>query len=358
MPKNADPGIAGDSLPAGRNTRIVAPRNRVAVIVPTFRRPDVLPRALDSVRGQLLAPFEVIVVDDGSGDSTPEVVRAYRSVTLLQQPNAGPAAARNRGLRSVTSTYVASLDHDDEWDPPFLQTAIGALEKLSADVAWVNFRQTGDRSFANYLDTDRRAARLLRTASDGVAAVDPDTAREFFLFTGGAASNSALVLRRESLGQGWDPSAQVADDLLLMARLLLGKRLRYVFLTQPLWTKHEDSVGISRSSEPTVRRCLQDFQAISRIGASCFSPRDSRRWEKKTGNLQYKLAYHCLWNAGPAAAWKEARQAFAKAGITGYAIRLLVIACLRKCARLAGIPPLSQLRRKPAEPGRTTRLDS
>jgi glycosyltransferase involved in cell wall biosynthesis len=322
----------------------------VAVIIPTFQRPDALARALRSVFRQTLPPHQVVVVDDGSGDHTPEVVRRFPAVTFVQQANAGPAAARNRGLREVTSKFVASLDHDDEWDADFLFRSVDALERHSADVAWLNFRQTGTYTFGDYLKTDHAASRLLRSKKVDAVVLDEKGAREFFLFTGGAVSNSALVFRRNSLGEGWDKATQVADDLLVLARLLFNGPLRYAFLTTPLWTKHEHESNLSRDSESTVRRCLHDFGVVSRRGASSFSVRDRRRWQRKMGNLHYKLAYHCFWNTGFKAAWREATQAFAEAGATTYGLRLLVIASLRKCARLVGIPPLSQLRRKHGSP--------
>jgi glycosyltransferase involved in cell wall biosynthesis len=306
----------------------------VSVIIPTYRRPDVLPRAISSAQRQTLKPAQILVVDDGSGDHTAEMAGSFSSVTVLQQANAGAASARNLGLRASTGDYVTSLDHDDAWDETFLQSAIDALEAHQADVAWVNFRQTGRRTFRNYLQKHKRLARLLGSStSENATIVDHDTAVEFFLFSNGAASNSALVYRREALGNGWEPDTQVADDLRLLARLLLKQRLRYVFIRLPLWTKHEDDGGFSLSSESTVRKCLSDHGAIAPLIESHLSPQDVRRWQYKTGNLRYKLAYHCLWDSGLPTALAEARAAFQEVGMTKSLLKLLAVAFLRKTAR-------------------------
>lgn len=79
-------------------------------------------RALDSVFAQSFQDYEVIVVDDGSTDDGPEQVETYKDsrLRLIQQPNEGPGAARNRGIHEATGEYVAFLDADDEWFPEYL----------------------------------------------------------------------------------------------------------------------------------------------------------------------------------------------------------------------------------------------
>lgn len=313
----------------------------VSVIIPTYRRPDVLPRAITSAQQQTLKPAQILVVDDGSEDDTPSVVRRFSSVTLLQQKNAGPARARNLGLQSSQGEYVVSLDHDDEWDETFLESAVTALEAHHADVAWVNFRQTGPYSFADYLQTDKHPSHLLRYNQGDILLMEQDAALDFFLFSNGAASNSALVFRREALGKGWDPSTQVADDLLVMARVLFEKRWRCLLLLRPLWTKHEDTASYSRHSEATLRRCLVDFEKVAKLAEGHFTTREHKRWQKNLGNLRYKLAYQCLWNSGGRVAWAEFKEAMKVAGLTTCAVKLMFTAILRKLARTIGIPPMS-----------------
>jgi glycosyltransferase involved in cell wall biosynthesis len=88
-----------------------------SVIIPTFNREATIRETLQSVEQQTFRDFEVIVVDDGSSDSTCEIVRSFGSVKLIQQPNAGPGAARNRGAANAGGRYLAFLDSDDLWFP-------------------------------------------------------------------------------------------------------------------------------------------------------------------------------------------------------------------------------------------------
>ncbi len=90
----------------------------VSVIIPTYNRAAVLKRAIRSVLDQTFRDFELIVVDDGSTDSTPELLARFDGkLRPIFQENRGAAAARNTGIRHSTGELVAFLDSDDEWLP-------------------------------------------------------------------------------------------------------------------------------------------------------------------------------------------------------------------------------------------------
>jgi hypothetical protein len=99
-----------------------------SIVIPTYNRADLLRQALDSVSRQEFRDFEVIVVDDGSTEDLSVLVAKYGERTrLLRQANAGPSAARNRGLAATTGEYVAFLDSDDVWFPWTLSTYHDAI---------------------------------------------------------------------------------------------------------------------------------------------------------------------------------------------------------------------------------------
>jgi glycosyltransferase involved in cell wall biosynthesis len=107
---------------------VTLPSGGVSVVVPTFDRAEVLPRALESVRAQTLPPAEVIVVDDGSTDSTVELIaERFPEARILHQENLGVSAARNRGIEASTGEWIALLDSDDEWRPEKLDRQLAAL---------------------------------------------------------------------------------------------------------------------------------------------------------------------------------------------------------------------------------------
>ncbi|MGH7043095.1 MAG: glycosyltransferase family 2 protein [Acetobacteraceae bacterium] len=94
---------------------------QISVIIPTYNRADLLPRTLASIQAQTLSPAEIIVVDDGSTDSTPALLaRLGPAIRALRVPNGGDLVARNAGLRAAGGDLVAFCDSDDLWRPEFL----------------------------------------------------------------------------------------------------------------------------------------------------------------------------------------------------------------------------------------------
>jgi glycosyltransferase involved in cell wall biosynthesis len=103
---------------------------RVSVIVPAFNAARTIEQAVESVRAQSYTDFEIVAVDDGSTDSTIEILERYGdSIKILQQQNRGPSAARNLGIANSTGEYLGFLDADDWWNPKFLTTMIAALQR-------------------------------------------------------------------------------------------------------------------------------------------------------------------------------------------------------------------------------------
>ncbi len=101
----------------------------VSVVIPAYNAAEFLGDALLSVRGQRYAPLEVIVVDDGSADATPEVVsRCGADLAYVRQPQRGAAAARNRGLAEARGEVVAFLDADDVWPDGALASQVNRLQ--------------------------------------------------------------------------------------------------------------------------------------------------------------------------------------------------------------------------------------
>jgi len=103
---------------------------KVTVIIPTYNRVRYLGEAIKSVLDQELSDLELIVVDDGSTDATPQLLRAITDPRMrcVSQPNRGISAAMNAGVRAARGDFVARLDSDDLWMPDMLLTLVGILE--------------------------------------------------------------------------------------------------------------------------------------------------------------------------------------------------------------------------------------
>ncbi len=108
----------------------------ISVVLPTYNRAGTLPRAIDSILQQSWRKLELIIVDDGSGDGTAELVGAIRDPRiryLRLARNCGVSAARNHGVQRALGRWIAFQDSDDEWMPDHLLAMHEAAQVLGAD---------------------------------------------------------------------------------------------------------------------------------------------------------------------------------------------------------------------------------
>ncbi len=113
----------------------------ISVIIPTYNREATVAEAIESARAQEVAGGkEIIVVDDGSTDGTPQLLASYEDLVVVRQENRGPSAARNRGLKAASGGLVVFLDSDDLMAPGRIQAQLDYLT-ANPDVDGVLGRQ-------------------------------------------------------------------------------------------------------------------------------------------------------------------------------------------------------------------------
>jgi glycosyltransferase involved in cell wall biosynthesis len=101
----------------------------VTAAITTYNRATFLEGALESVYAQTFDDYEVLVVDDGSTDGTPDVLARHADrIRVVTQPNGGRSAARNRAVREARGRYISFLDSDDRWLPEKLAREVPVLE--------------------------------------------------------------------------------------------------------------------------------------------------------------------------------------------------------------------------------------
>lgn len=122
----------------------------LSVIVPVFNSERYLKRCLDSVAAQSYKNIELVVIDDGSTDSSPEMLDQYAAASSLNmivhhQPNAGAAHARNAGIEISSGDYITFLDNDDWLDQDFCCKLVQEALSSGADVVCSGYRRPDDR---------------------------------------------------------------------------------------------------------------------------------------------------------------------------------------------------------------------
>ena len=111
---------------------------KVSVIMPIYNASDYLRPAIDSVIDQTLKEIEIICVDDGSTDSSYELIKEYQKqdsrIRIVTETNAGPALARNNGIKRARGEYISFLDADDFFEPNLLETLYNAAKEKDLDI--------------------------------------------------------------------------------------------------------------------------------------------------------------------------------------------------------------------------------
>ncbi len=204
---------------------------RVSVVIPLYNKAPYILRTLESVAAQSMSDFEVIVVDDGSTDCGAAVVRSFADprFRVISQANAGPGAARNRGLLQARARYVAFLDADDRWLPDFLQQNLELLKRHP---------QAAAVSCGWYEYPSNRPATKWWTAcdiQDGLIAIGPDTSAQRVVALIAYMNPSTVLARTESVrraGGFYEERCLYAEDALLWLRIFLNEPI--YFYSQPL----------------------------------------------------------------------------------------------------------------------------
>lgn len=196
----------------------------ISVVIPLYNKAATIVKTIDSVLAQTVADWELIVVDDGSTDAGPELVRAYTDfrVRLVKQANAGVSAARNKGAELAASDMVAFLDADDYWDPAHLAN----LEALIAEFPGAALYAT-----AYFVVEEDGSFRKIRVRDEG-AAPERLLMKDYFadvLEVERPVCLSALAVSKASLDKvgGFPIGITSGEDIITVARLACIGDLAY-----------------------------------------------------------------------------------------------------------------------------------
>lgn len=216
---------------------------KVSIIICTYNRSDLLPKAIESILKQSFDDFEIIIIDDASQDNTKEIVERYinrdqRIKYFKNVQNLGIAASRNRGVSLAQGEYIAMLDSDDYWLSP---------DKLKKQVA--------------VLESDREVGLI----GTGIICVDENNneikkdiyetedknIRAQILAKNQFAQSSVLFRKKAFLEVGaYGENFFVCEDLDLW--LAIGRKYKLVNLSEPLVAYLIHSRGISKSRKKEI----------------------------------------------------------------------------------------------------------
>jgi len=183
---------------------------RVSVIIPTYNRYDLLRMAVASVINQTFNSYEIIVVDDGSTDSTSKIKDEYgNALRYFYKNNAGVSSARNFGIGKSNGEFIAFLDSDDEWRNDKLEKQVNFLDEHK-DIGMVLCNY-------NYMNTSRQ----ITGAVDRRQHLPYDGSLLVYVMMSPWLIPSSLLIRKNILDEVgyFDESLETAEDLDLHIRV-------------------------------------------------------------------------------------------------------------------------------------------
>lgn len=252
----------------------------VSIVIPTYNTAKYIGETLESVFTQTFQDYEILIVNDGSPDTTEleKVLAPYRDrVTYIKQENRGPSAARNNAIRHARGQFVAFLDSDDIWEPDYLAVQVAEMQRdPTIDVLYPNAVTFGDsvnagRKFMDLCPSEGEVTvESLMTLECNVLVLNMarrDTLLRVGMFDENMRSSEDFDLWLRIVGQG--------GRIAYHRRVLARRRLRDGGLSSdPVWMrkhilkvldKAERTMELSAKELATLERQRAHFHAMMRL---------------------------------------------------------------------------------------------
>lgn len=224
----------------------------ISVIIPLYNKEYSVANAIKSVLNQSFRDFELIVVNDGSTDSSIEVVQGFsnKRIRLISQPNTGVSAARNRGVYEAKGEYVTFLDADDEWEASFLDEINILIEEYSDAIIYGT----------NYILKDYKGNKYCTTLRGLKFSGKRGLINNYFEIASVSSPpicSICVAMRRVELLNigGFPTDIKSGEDLLTWARLLIKGDLAYSLKPLAIYNLSE---GYEYGKEPVRRQDVGD----------------------------------------------------------------------------------------------------
>lgn len=286
----------------------------LSVVIPAFNAEAHLPRLTAALRAQTLRAAEFLIVDDGSTDSTPQLLAQFAAAEprarVIRQANAGPSVARNVGVEAAAGAYVTYIDADDDFDPAFCEALWTAATARDLDIVYCNGRRIDAKGVAHPHPIVRKPKPAdpipgAEWIANGVE--EKDFVHAPWLLACRAALAKATPF----------PAGIIHEDVIWTVELLLGAR-RVGFLDRELYFYRSTPQSLMREPTDAARlRRIEGYFAVARrlqelAGAASLPPRTAaalRRQAAEEASNVFRMGRHL-----PGV---DRRRVYGRAGVEG-----------------------------------------
>lgn len=240
---------------------------KASIVIPVYNVERFLRQCLDSVLAQSFTDFEAICVNDGSTDSSADILEEYAfkdaRIRVVVQENSGLSAARNTGMAYARGEYVAFLDSDDYLAPEMLEKVVGKAEDSSADIVifdyWLYFDSTGEMGTYRDQDIYARLDGQVFTLEER-----PEMAQFIGVWD--------RLFRRSFLEEhGFQyPVGKIYEDVTFCVESELAAK-RIALLADHLYYYRRDVAGSITGNEAGNKKHKEDFLYVQQYAQNCFA---------------------------------------------------------------------------------------
>lgn len=251
----------------------------ISVIIPIFNSETYLRECIISVLEQTYTDFEILLIDDGSTDSVPEICREFvqrdSRIRYYCQQHQGVSTARNKALDMAEGELVFFMDSDDRIAPMLLEKLCEQLQLKKAEIAFCRYLLTADK------DCDLTAKEMRREKEPEWILADPDKLREECQRIGIFHGIGGRLIKKSTIGTlRFEKDLVVGEDTLFLYQLVQeGMRVVYTPEKMYYYRKHEHNSSDLKlkvegvmSVKSVVKRCSLNERAWGRI-------KNAQNWE-------------------------------------------------------------------------------
>lgn len=235
----------------------------LTVIIPVYNAEKWLPRCIDSIVAQSFTDMEIVLIDDGSTDSSLNICRQYAAkddrIRVISQSNQGVSIARNKGMECANGQYVTFVDADDYIEPDAFAAAINYVIENNLDVVAYGM-------FFDYFKNDKLARSETRSIKEDMVAEKQELGTYFYyLYDNNYLSSACNKIYRNSLivdnKLTYDTNMAHYEDLAFVLDILY-KSNRFGALKRPLYHYCQDLSLYHIWKRPEIDY-IQNFKALS-----------------------------------------------------------------------------------------------
>ena len=268
---------------------------KLSVVIPVYNVERFLRECLDSVLAQTLSDMEIICVDDGSTDSSPDILREYAAkdsrVKIISKPNSGYGHTMNTGFDAAQGEYTGIVESDDVIPEDMYETLCDEADRNACDVVKADFR--------TFVDTDGERVFTLRRLAGGmdepekyyrrvICPMDEPEVIRLIMNTWSGIYRTAFI-RENNIRHNESPGASFQDNGLFFQSMALAKRV--MFIDRPFYMLRRDNAASSVHNKNKVWALCEEYDFIYR-----FLESNKKAYDRLVGYFWLKRFHNYVWS--------------------------------------------------------------